>query len=110
MRSGLHHVELRGATFLGLAETAPGHRLVPVGKYMGLVTCGDPAKRVPGEVFEVSEELLANLDAFEGTRYRRFMLEFRWVDRMRWGGPSGTELPAEGADRGVALAYGLRTR
>lgn len=76
-RDGRHHDELEGATFLGLAETAPGYRLEPLGEYLALVEDADSSATVPGELFEVPLSKLPDLDAFEGDAYLRANVEIR---------------------------------
>jgi gamma-glutamylcyclotransferase (GGCT)/AIG2-like uncharacterized protein YtfP len=78
-RGGRHHDELEGATFLGLAVTAPGYRLEPLGEYLALVRAepGEAAEAVSGELFEVPLSKLPDLDAFEGDAYARAELPVR---------------------------------
>jgi gamma-glutamylcyclotransferase (GGCT)/AIG2-like uncharacterized protein YtfP len=92
-RGGRHHDELEGATFLGLAETAPGYRLEPLGEYLALVPDGGGGV-VPGELFEVPLTKLPDLDAFEGEAYERAEVPVR-------GNSAGTRL---------ALAYFRKAR
>jgi gamma-glutamylcyclotransferase (GGCT)/AIG2-like uncharacterized protein YtfP len=51
--------------FRGLASTEPRFRLVDCGGFPGLVE-SDSGGAVRGELWEVSEELLPVLDAYEG--------------------------------------------
>lgn len=76
-RDGRHHEELEGAAFLGLAETAPGYRLEPLGEYLALVQADEADATVPGELFEVPLSKLPDLDAFEGDAYVRAEVEIR---------------------------------
>lgn len=65
-----NHGWLRGAAFHGEAQTSPGYALRSLGSYPGLTTAsGDD--RVSGELFAVSDALLAELDVLEGAEYRR---------------------------------------
>lgn len=63
---GSNHAQMIGARPLGAARTRPGHTLYSLGDYPGLVL--DPADThgVTGELWAVSPDLLARLDAFEG--------------------------------------------
>lgn len=63
-RGFAHHALLVAAEREGPAETAPGYRLVLQGSYPALVP--SRAGSVRGEVYRVSDELLARLDVFEG--------------------------------------------
>ena len=69
-RGAEHHSELSSARFVGEACTTSAYRLVHYGAYPAMT---DGARAVVGELYEVDEELLARLDAFEGcpTLYRR---------------------------------------
>jgi gamma-glutamylcyclotransferase (GGCT)/AIG2-like uncharacterized protein YtfP len=69
-RGGRHHAELGGAMFLGEARTLAGYVLEPLDEYLALVPVPG-AGEVPGELFEVEEELLVELDSFEGAAYAR---------------------------------------
>ena len=75
-RGRRNHLLLAAQHFLGPARTAPGFRLYDLGRYPGMVadTAGNA---VTGELWLVSDECLAALDAFEGTDtglYRRMMV------------------------------------
>lgn len=77
-RDGQHHEELRGARFVAEARTVPGFRLVTLelgpASYSALVRAPGSPSMVRGELFEVPEELLPALDAFEGSEYERGQL------------------------------------
>jgi len=66
-----HHGVLGGAPFEGPARTAQGFRLVLQGEYPALVRGGTGC--VHGEVYRVTDELVVELDRFEGCPdlYRR---------------------------------------
>lgn len=85
-----HHEELAGARFVGAAH-APRARLIRyVEGYPALVVgegaliVGEPALGVPGELYEVDDQLLGRLDAFEDCPllYQRAHIEV-----VRDGGP-----------------------
>jgi len=84
-RGGRHHDELTGATFLGEAETGPGYRLEPLGEYLAMVAADvvegalAAAATVSGELFEVPQSKLPDLDAFEGDAYVRSEVSVRIV-------------------------------
>jgi gamma-glutamylaminecyclotransferase len=69
MRAGANHDVLArlGARFVGTAATRERRTLLELGPYPALVdpTGSDPSP-VVGEVFELAEEALEPLDAFEG--------------------------------------------
>lgn len=106
-RGALHHAELEGAPFLGEARTPPGYALELVGQYWALVERPGEESSVPGELYEVTEELLARLDEFEGDGYVR--------GRVRLTHPyvsdeAALEPAAEKRGPTFALAYLKRTR
>lgn len=73
-RGGVNHFRVAGQTFLGEATTAPRYRLLDLGTYTGMVR--DAAGvAIPGELWEVDEQCLAELDAFEGPDYPRRPVE-----------------------------------
>ena len=62
-RGGADHATLAGSRFLGLVATEPAYDLVDMGGLPGLTTGGSVA--VQGELYAVSERMLANLDELE---------------------------------------------
>lgn len=75
LKQGLsNHAYLAGQKLLGPARTQPGYRLFEVGGYPGMVPWPSDRVGVTGEVWEVDDQALAELDAFEGVPeglYRR---------------------------------------
>ncbi|HKY37764.1 MAG TPA: gamma-glutamylcyclotransferase family protein [Polyangiaceae bacterium] len=92
-RDGRHHAELGGAPFLSTARTLAGYALEPLGEYLALVEAPGPGC-VPGELFEVEEHQLEDLDTFEGEGYARMPLM----------------VIAQNGENVAALAYLRRTR
>lgn len=72
-RGGSAHALLEGARFLGAARTAPGFELWDCGEYPGIGR-GGPAQ-VVGELYEVPDAQMAELDEYEGPLYAREILE-----------------------------------
>lgn len=73
-RGGANHLQMAGQRFLAEARTEPGYRLHLVADYPGMVPAAAGGVSIEGELWEVSPEVLARLDAFEGTSeglYRR---------------------------------------
>lgn len=112
-RGGLHHAELKGAVFVGTAETEPRFALITLGDYLALVPASGSRASVsaaaeteadgacvPGELFEVPAALLPQLDEFEGPNYERAELRVR---RLEPSGQASEELVS-------ALAYFLKSR
>jgi len=58
------HPLLAGARFLGRARTASGFELLNLGDYPALLRAGEA--QVHGELYEVSDEILAAVDVYEG--------------------------------------------
>jgi gamma-glutamylaminecyclotransferase len=67
-RGRRHHAELRGARCAGLARTAPAYRLLDAGDYPALAA---GSRSIEGELYEVTDALLVELDRFEGDGYER---------------------------------------
>ena len=69
-----NHHHLAEQTFVGLARTSPGYRLVDLGGYPTIVARADDRDGVVGEVWSVDDAALQRLDRFEGVHeglYRR---------------------------------------
>jgi gamma-glutamylcyclotransferase (GGCT)/AIG2-like uncharacterized protein YtfP len=71
---GSNHFRMEGAEFVTTA-TVRG-RLYGIDWYPGLILDGT-ADCIHGEIYQVSPELMASLDAFEGDGYRRVMTQAR---------------------------------
>lgn len=97
-RGGQHHEELRGSRFLGEARTTPGFALTTLGPYWALVPAPGQASSVPGELFDVTEDLLLALDEFEGDGYERGEVPLAASENHPRGQPSS------------ALAYFKKSR
>ncbi len=65
-RGGRANRLLTGQTYLGPAVTEPHYRLVDLGSYPGLVRDDTTGLAVSGELWEVSDCCLAELDDYEG--------------------------------------------
>jgi gamma-glutamylaminecyclotransferase len=71
-RGGSNHHRMAGATLIGPA-TVRGY-LYRIDWYPALVIDSN-GREVVGEVYEVGESQLADLDAYEGDEYRRIQIE-----------------------------------
>lgn len=72
-----NHAQLAGAEYLGPARTVPGYQLHDLGGYPGIASHAQDREGVSGEVWAVTAQALARLDAFEGVAeglYRRAAL------------------------------------
>ncbi len=65
-RGCMNHHHLEGAKFIRQVRTSQGFRLHDLGPFPAMVWDAEARSSVVGEVWEVSEEHLANLDRFEG--------------------------------------------
>lgn len=65
-RGGQYHDLLAEQKLLGEARTTAGYTLYQPANYPGMVRAPDDTKGVTGELWEVSSECLARLDALEG--------------------------------------------
>src|SRR4051812_12996853 len=72
-----NHDHLAGQRFVGPARTQPGFRLYDLGGYPGIVAQPDDTLGVIGEVWAVDDDILRDLDQFEGVHeglYRRELI------------------------------------
>lgn len=65
-RGASNHTVLADQTYLGDARSVPGYRIYLVADYPGLIRDPRDTRGVQGELWAVSPEALARLDAFEG--------------------------------------------
>ena len=70
-----HHL-IADQAFLGEVQTKPNYLLLDLGEYPGLAETGE-GESVSGELWEVCQDRLAVLDAYEGSEYVRRMI---WLD------------------------------
>lgn len=96
MRAGANHNVLQrlGCTFLGEATTLEPRTLVDLGPYPALLPLRDgappPTTRIEGEVWEIDDRSLRELDAFEG--YPELYTRERVA--LRVAGPEAREVDA----------------
>ncbi|WP_437186624.1 gamma-glutamylcyclotransferase family protein [Planctomicrobium sp. SH668] len=64
-RNFCRHNAISEQVFLGNVTTVPRYRLVNIGDYPGLIDAPGDGVAVEGELWEVSEECLAELDIIE---------------------------------------------
>lgn len=80
LKRGLgNHVLLAGSTFLGLDKVESGFNMVSLGAFPGVVPA-NPGYPVLGEVWEITDEVLSDLDMLEGHPrfYRRVRVPTRF--------------------------------
>lgn len=73
-RGGSNHFRMDGAEFISSATVRA--RLYRIDWYPGLVL-DDAGDDVIGEIYQVSAELMKQLDAYEGPEYRRVMTQVK---------------------------------
>lgn len=95
-----HHGQLEGARPCGPATTERGYRLVLAGGYPALVRGGRASVR--GELYLVTDDQLARLDAFEEVPH----LYQRQLLRLGDGSEAYGYLLPEGGDEGPVLDPG----
>jgi gamma-glutamylaminecyclotransferase len=61
-----NHRLLAGQAFLTSARTKPCYRLLDLGNYPGLIADNEHGLAIHGELWEIDEPTLAQLDVFEG--------------------------------------------
>ncbi|GIW82418.1 MAG: putative gamma-glutamylcyclotransferase [Gemmatales bacterium] len=81
-RQASHHHLLHGE-FLGEVQTQPVYRLYDCGRYPGMVEVGTHGVAVHGELWRVSDEVLAVLDEYEGELFERRQIRLM-NGRMVW--------------------------
>ena len=79
-----NHSRLSNSPFIGVAWTKPLYRIYDCATYPALVLTGD-GESVGGELYRVSPEIIAALDAFEGVQYRRMPIELIGSVAEAWG-------------------------
>lgn len=69
-----NHAQMAGAEFVGAARTVPGYRLYDLGGFPAIAARAGDRDGVVGEVWSLTDDVLARLDLFEGVHeglYRR---------------------------------------
>jgi gamma-glutamylaminecyclotransferase len=74
-RGHSNHGYLRGQTFIGLAITEPRYRLHDLGGFPGMVLVASHGTSIQGEVWEIDEACLNQLDELEGTEIGEYLRE-----------------------------------
>ena len=78
MKGEHHHEVLKEASFVGLAETEPHFDLVQVDYYPALLSQG--TTRIIGELYEVDDATLAQLDELEEVPHMFVREQFKLAD------------------------------
>jgi gamma-glutamylaminecyclotransferase len=65
-RGGSNHLFLTGQKYLGDVRTEPGYTLYSLGDYPGMVRAPGDQSGVTGELWDVTDACLAELDRLEG--------------------------------------------
>ncbi len=65
-RGGTNHLFLAGQQFVGEVRTEPGYVLYSLGEYPGMVRAPGDRDGVTGELWNVTDACLAELDRLEG--------------------------------------------
>ena len=74
-RGGTNHFRVADQTFVGEAVTVPKYRLLDLGRYQGMIRDDANGVAIPGELWEVDDFTLGELDSFEGPDYPRRPIE-----------------------------------
>jgi len=74
-RGHSNHGYLRGQNFLSLAMTQPRYRLHDLGGFPGMVLDENHGTSIHGEVWEIDEDCLKQLDELEGTEIGEYVRE-----------------------------------
>ena len=64
-RSEKNHLLLKGSRFLGEQSTVSEYKIVQVGEFPAMVEVEINGESISGEVYQVNDTLLAELDIFE---------------------------------------------
>jgi len=75
-RGHSNHGYLRGQTFVDLAMTQPRYRLHDLGGYPGMVLDTSHGTSIHGEVWDIDDACLKQLDELEGTEIGEYVREF----------------------------------
>ena len=74
-RGHSNHGYLRGQTFIDLATTEPRYRLYDLGGYPGMILNTSHGTSIHGEVWEIDDACLKQLDELEGTEIGEYVRE-----------------------------------
>lgn len=74
-RGHANHGYLSGQTFIDLATTEPRYRLYDLGGYPGMVLHANHGTSIHGEVWEIDDACLKQLDELEGTEIGEYVRE-----------------------------------
>ena len=104
-----NHRLLETSKFMGNATTEPSFVMISLGGFPGIVRGGETP--ISGEIFEVSDEVLARLDRLEGhpTWYERQDITVTLTDGSTTE-VEGYVLPASYLTRGPHITTGIWTK
>lgn len=68
--------KLKGSKLIAMAELQSEYKLINCGRYPALIKAKNGTNAVPGEIYEVSKEVLQNIHDYEGVSSGLFYFDY----------------------------------
>lgn len=99
------HNKLEGSKLIATAELQPEYKLLNCGRYPALVKANNGTNYVPGEIYEVTKDVLKKLHEYEGVSSGLFYFDFLALDNYEIFNEPESNLTAKMFNRGLVFGY-----
>jgi len=99
------HDKLQGSKLIATAELQPEYKLLNCGRYPALVKAKNGTNCVPGEIYEVTRDVLENLHEYEGVSSGLFYFDFLALDNFEIVNEPQSNLTEKMLNRGLVFGY-----
>jgi len=99
------HNKLEGSKLIATAELQPEYKLLNCGRYPALVKTKNGTNYVPGEIYEVTRDVLKKLHEYESVSSGLFYFDFLSLDNYEIVNEPESNLTAKMLNRGLVFGY-----
>ena len=97
--------KLKGSKLIAMAELQPEYKLINCGRYPALIKAKNGTNAVPGEIYEVSKEVLQNIHDYEGVSSGLFYFDYLSLGEIEVVNQPESNLTIMMLNRNLAFGY-----
>jgi gamma-glutamylcyclotransferase (GGCT)/AIG2-like uncharacterized protein YtfP len=97
--------KLKGSKLIAMAELQPEYKLINCGRYPALIKAKNGTNAVPGEIYEVSKEVLQNIHDYEGVSSGLFYFDYLSLGEIEIVNQPESNLTRMMLNRNLAFGY-----
>lgn len=99
------HDKLEQSKLIATAELQPEYKLLNCGRYPALIKASNGTNYVPGEIYEVTKDVLKKLHEYEGVSSGLFYFDFLALDNYEIINEPESNLTSKMLNRGLVFGY-----